>query len=373
MLQLLAFTDLVQRFAAQARATASVAIDFTVGSFFRAVAEANAAIALWLQWLILQVLLQTRLATSTGIAADSFVNDFGMYRMPATAGYGHATLSRYSATQSAFISVGALAKTADGTQTMAVSPDPTNPAWNGSSGFTIAAGVSSITLLMTASTPGAASNIQAGTLTALASAIAGVDTITNAAPFVGGADAESDAAMRLRFALFVDSRSRGTLSAVQYAVTSYQSGMSCFVAPNTATDNTTRYGFFTVWVDDGSGYPPTALLTNIYNAVDLVRPVGTSFVVQPPTVITASISMTITVATGYVKNNVIGPVATAIVAAVNAVALGAPLPYSQLAAIAYGVPGVINAQSVLLNGGQSDLGGNPSQVVRTSLTNVSVS
>jgi hypothetical protein len=41
-------------------------LDFTVGSIFRAMAEANAAVGLWIQWLILIVLRQTRLATSQG-------------------------------------------------------------------------------------------------------------------------------------------------------------------------------------------------------------------------------------------------------------------------------------------------------------------
>ena len=54
-------------------------------------------------------------------------------------------------------------------------------------------------------------------------------------------------------------------------------------------------GSFVVTVDDGSGSPSTALLSTVQTAIDAVRPVGSIFSVQPPTVLTADVSLTITV------------------------------------------------------------------------------
>ena len=59
------FSTLVEGMAASVQGAASL-LDLTVGSVLRAILEANAAVALWLQWLIVQVLATTRLATSTG-------------------------------------------------------------------------------------------------------------------------------------------------------------------------------------------------------------------------------------------------------------------------------------------------------------------
>ena len=65
-LQLQTFTSLVSSAAAAVQGAASQLVDLTVGSVLRAVLEANASLALWLQWLILQVLRTTRAATSQG-------------------------------------------------------------------------------------------------------------------------------------------------------------------------------------------------------------------------------------------------------------------------------------------------------------------
>jgi hypothetical protein len=58
-LQLRTFSSLVTSAAAAVQGAASQLVDLTVGSTLRAVLEANASIALWLQWLILEVLQMT--------------------------------------------------------------------------------------------------------------------------------------------------------------------------------------------------------------------------------------------------------------------------------------------------------------------------
>ena len=122
-LSLRTFNTLVQSMAAAVEASATQLLDLTVGSTLRAVLEANASIGLWMQWLILQVLRTTRAATSSGADLDSWMADLTLTRLPAVAATGIVTFSRFTPGMSALIPAGALVRTADGTQTFAVSAD----------------------------------------------------------------------------------------------------------------------------------------------------------------------------------------------------------------------------------------------------------
>ena len=362
-MNLLTFSDLVRRFAAQARAGTSVVLDFTVGSVFRALAEATAGLALWLQWLILIVLRQTRASTSQGAELDSFGADYGYARLAAIPSTGAVTFGRLATGVAATVPLGATVRTTDGTQSYAVVADTANAAWTGA-GYALAASALAVTVPVAAVTAGSGGNVLAGSVTVLTSALPGIDRVTNAAPFANGRDAETDQAMRNRFRLFVDSRSRGTQSAVLYAVASLQQGLQATVLESP--------GAFTVVVDDGTGAPSSALIARVFGAVDAVRPVGTALSVIGPMVVTATISLTITTADGYSHAAAIGQVANAILGYVDTLGIGRALPYSRLAQLAYSVPGVVNAQSILLNGGTADVGGGPTQVVRTLITGIVV-
>ncbi len=87
-LRLLNFPSLVQTMAAAAQAASAQLLDLTIGSILRAVLEANAAIALWLQWLIALVLANSRAATASGADLDSWMADFAVARLPAVAATG---------------------------------------------------------------------------------------------------------------------------------------------------------------------------------------------------------------------------------------------------------------------------------------------
>ena len=75
------FSTLAEGMAASVQGAATTLLDLTVGSVLRAILEANAAMALWMQWLIVQTLSTTRLATSSGADCDSFGADFGFERL----------------------------------------------------------------------------------------------------------------------------------------------------------------------------------------------------------------------------------------------------------------------------------------------------
>ena len=356
-LSLRTFSALVQSMAAAVQASATQLLDLTVGSTLRAVLEANASIGLWMQWLILQVLRTTRAATSNGADLDSWMADLTLTRLPAVAATGTVTLSRFTPGMSALIPAGALVRTADGTQTFAVAADTSQPSWSAASnGYVVSDGIASFDVPVIARTPGNVGNVQVGTISMLASAIPGIDSVNNASAFQNGLDAESDDAFRSRFRNFIASRSRATPLAVGYAISSIQQGLNYALQENVDPSGQLLMGSFVVTVDDGSGSPSTALLSTVQSAIDAVRPVGSIFSVQSPTVFKANVSLTITVPAGTAKAPVQAQVGTAIGSYINSLPIGASLPLTKLAQIAYSTnPAVVNVSALLANESASDV------------------
>jgi len=367
------FTTLVEDQAAAIQGAATTLLDFSIGSVLRAISESNSAVVLWLQGLILQLLTTTRAATSSGADLDSWVADYGIARLPARAATGIANFSRYTATTQAVVPVGTEVQTTDGTQTFTVYADTTNAAYSDVlGGYVIQIGVSTLPVPVMANVAGAAGNVVAGSVTAIFSAITGVDSVNNSAAFLDGVDAESDAALRTRFVSYIQSLSRSTKLAIGYAITSVQQGLDYTLTENQNLDGSYNPGHFYVVVDDGSGAPPTSLLDEIYLAVDAVRPIGTSFAVFGPTVVTVGASCTVVSATGYTHSAVVGLVEAAITNYIDALPLGATLYYTKLAQLAYEASsGVVNVSGLLLNGATADLVATSAQLFKADVVNVS--
>jgi uncharacterized phage protein gp47/JayE len=351
------FSTLVEGMVASVQGAAQSLMDLTVGSVLRAILEANASIALWLQWLIVQCLATTRLATSSGTDCDSFGADFGFTRLPAVAASGQVTFSRFTPSTSAFIPVGTVISTAANTQSFLVTADPTNAAYSAATGgYTLAAGVASLNVAVVASAAGSAGNVQPGAIALLSSAVSGVDTVTNAEALTGGIDAESDTAFRSRFGNFLVSLSRATNIAIGSTISGIQQGLSYAINENIDQAGATQMGHFVVTVDEGSGNPPASLLSTVQQAVDAIRPVGTSFAVQGPVVAPANVAVTLTTATGSSHATAVAAVATAIEAYIASLPVGAVLSYTRLAQLAYGASSAVtNLSGLLLNGGTADL------------------
>jgi hypothetical protein len=102
-----------------------------------------------------------------------------------------------------------------------------------------------------------------------------------------------------------------------------------------------------------------------------VRAAGVRVGVYAATTLVANYSMTLTTATGYVHATVVGLVANAVSAFINAVGLENKLPYSQLAAVAYSIYGVTNVTSVLLNSATADLVPSAGQTIKVGSAVVS--
>jgi uncharacterized phage protein gp47/JayE len=368
-LSLRSFSTLVQSMAASVQASATQLLDLTPGSTLRAVLEANASIGLWMQWLTLQVLRTTRAATSDGEDLDSWMADLTLARLPAVPATGSVTLSRLTPSLPALIPTGTLVRTADGSQVFAVVADTSAAAWSAiSDGYLLSGGVSSLDVPVVAQMPGSSGNVQAGMISLLASAVPGIDAVTNTDAFQNGLDAEDDAAFRDRFRNFIASRSRATPIAVGYAISSIQQGINYAIQENSDTSGQPAMGSFVVTVDDGSGTPSSTLLSTVQSAIDAVRPVGSRFSVQPPTVVSVDVSLSITVNSEVAKAPIQRIVENAIRDYIDTLSIGETLALTRLVQIAYTAdPMVINVADVLVNDGIADINADATQVVKAGI------
>jgi uncharacterized phage protein gp47/JayE len=368
------FTTLVQNMAASAQGACAELTDITVGSVTRALLEASASIALWLQYLIVQTLSMTRLATSSGTDVDSWVNDFGLTRLPAVQAVGSVTLTSLSPqSQSAVIAVGTIVKTSDGLLSFSVTEDMTNTAWSASTqAYVRPVGTAAVTVPIEAAVAGSAGNVQAGTINLLGQSVVGIDTVTNSLALTSGLDGESDASVRARFVLYINSLSRATSSAIVNAALAVRQGLTATVLENTDASGDSRLGTLTVVVDDGSGSPSTALLASVAAAVDPVRPVGAIVSVVGPTLLPVDLAMTLTLAPGANFSTVQQNVVSALTTYVDGLPVGGVMAFARLAYVVFQADGnVANVAGLTANGVTADLGGGAAQVVRARTVTVS--
>lgn len=367
------FTSLVNSMVTAAQAASTALLDVSVGSIALAIFQACAGVALWLQGLVLQLLAVTRASTSAGNDLDSFVADFGVARLPAISATGTVTFSRFASTQDATVLPGTIVSAGVGGAQFSITLDTTNAFYDTVSGsYILPSGTTSMDVLATAVIAGVAGNAIASSINSILSPIPGIDTVTNAAPFSGGFDPESDAALRVRFVLYIQSLSKATKFAIGYAILSIRQGLIYLLAENQNLDGSSHPGFFYVVVDDGSGMPPASLITEAQIAIEAVRACGVTYAVYSPTIVSANITMATTSLAGANHINDAAAVKAALIAAIDVLPLGATLPYTQLSQIAYNAsPTIINVTSVTLNGGTSDLSVASNQVVKTATVSVS--
>jgi uncharacterized phage protein gp47/JayE len=346
-------------------------VDFTVGSILRAVVEAYSACAMWLQGLILAVLALTRASTSTGSDLDSWMADFGVARLGADPATGHVTFARFSPTIQAVVPVGATVQTADGSGSYAVTTDTTNSAYNAvAGGYVVPISTVSVTVPIQAVLAGSAANALANTVNLLGQAIVGIDTVNNASPVTGGTDAESDTALRARFVAYIASLSKAIRAAVEYAIETVDPALAFSITENETRAGVAQPGFFYVVIDDGTGSPDPSLLSNIYTAIDAIRPICSTFAVYGPNITTANVTMAITTSANH--SAAIAAVTAALQTFIDSLPIGAGLKWSQLIQIAYDASSLVtDVASVQLNAGTSNIAGADGVAIRSGTVTVS--
>ncbi len=366
------FTTLVRDQVSAIQGRAAGLVDFTIGSLLRAIAESNASVLQWLQQLIVTLLITIRASTSSGPDLDSWMADFGFSRLSANFATGSVTFSRFTATTAALIPIGALVGSTDGSQQFSVTIDTTNPTYNATlGGYLVPAGTASVTVPVVASTAGAAGNALVGTVTVIVGSISGIDTVTNAAVFANGVDAEQDPAFRARFILWVQSLSKGTKAAIGYALASMQQGVTYTLTENADYSGNLLYGYFYAVVDDGSGAPSSQFLVSAGAAIEAARPFTSRYGVFAPSLVTANVGLVITTDPSVTHSVVVALVVSALQVYIASLKLGQILPYTQIAAIVYAVsPAITNVSAVLLNGSTADVAATPKQVIRPGTISV---
>ena len=365
-IQTLNFSAIVEGMAATIQGTCTTALNFAVGSVIRALVEATASIALWLQYLILQVLSMTRLATSVGSDVDSWVGDFGLSRLPATSAVGIVTFTSFNpSAQASTIPTGALVRSGDGSLNFTVIGGP----------YTRALGTATISVSVMAVTPGTTGNVQANVVTVMGSAIPGIDTVSNAAPFTGGGAAETDAALRSRFVTYINTRTLATAQAIGYAVQSVSQTLSYTLLEGVTSAGVACPGHVAIIIDDGTGFPPAPVIDAVSAAVDVVRPVGISVSVTGPLCLSAAITVSVALgsSTTESQNTILSNIQVAVAAFIDGLGVGQALRISRIYGLCYDAdPAVTNVENLSINSSSQDLGGQTGTVVRYESMSIAV-
>ncbi len=343
-MNILTISQLVQNIMNTIQSKVNKVLDFTIGSVFVALAEAQGQTAMWLQSLILQVLAWTRAQTSTGSALDLWLAQFGFSRLPGVSASGSVTMGANVAPASPVsIPAGKTVQTVSGIRFITTAS------------ATLAAGSTSVSVPVVAVLSGTTGNVAAGTITQFVTAVPGIDTVTNPTAFTNGVNPESDSAVRARFVTYIASLQKGTRLAVQAAILGVQQGLTYNLVEFQTESGASALAYFYVVVNDGTGNPSSTLLHTIYNAIDVVKAAGIQFNVYGPTAVTVNIGMTVTIAAGYQFASVQSAIETAIDQYLAALPIDGTLYWSQLYAIAYGVAGVVEVTGMTVNSGTSDI------------------
>jgi uncharacterized phage protein gp47/JayE len=376
------FTALVQGMAAAIQSSASGLVDLSVGSIERAFTEATAGVVLWIQGLILALLLATRASTSVGADLDSFIADLGsgptpidpnlISRFLATGSSGSVVFSRLSTIAQVVLPVGSTVSTQDGSQQYSVPVDLTNTAYSAPlNGYVLPIGTVTVTVKVTALTPGSASNAVAGAINTITSACPGIDAVTNPVGLTSGADAESDLAFLARFRLFIASLREATPKALKFAITNLQAGVACALVENFQYGGAAQAGFFYFIVDDGSGAPPGSLVTAAGQMIDAHRAAGIQFGVYAPTIVLVPASMTVVNSPTSTHAVVVATVLAAVTNYLNTLPLQASVLYSRIWQVAQDAsPDVVEITGLTVNSGTTDVAITVNQVAKAGVVTV---
>lgn len=180
------------------------ATDFTVGSRVRTLLEACS-----------QELEELYYQVYSALAEQIQTLLFDGFRFPAkaaTRATGTVTFARATAAAEDYpIAAGTIVSTRGST---------TEPArrFLTVSAVTLATGQTSVEATVRAEQPGPEYNVVAGQINYISSALPGIDTVTNAAGYVNGKAAETDARRAERFLEYVNSLQRGTEPAIRRAI-----------------------------------------------------------------------------------------------------------------------------------------------------------
>lgn len=351
--------------------------NFTDGDVLLAMFQAISTQLDFLQAQIQIVNLLSRAQTSIGADLDSWFAQFNFTRLPGNLATGVEVFQKFQpSSQQVVVPIGAIVQTPDGIQYDVVA-DSTQSAFSAvAGGYVLAAGQQALAATIEAVVAGSASNVLANTLTLFGSSVPGIDQVFNPSPITNGIDAEPDDAFRSRFILYLATLAQATRSALLAAADGVQQGLAINLLENQTPTGVPLLGSFSVIVDDGSGDPPAALLSSVFNAVDATRAFSIQPFVAAPTQVPIIIALSVHLLGGPASAPAVNTaVQNAIAAMVNDLSPGATLYASGVMSAALSVPGVlsVNPASVSINALPTDLLATPTQEIRTTVAAIAVS
>jgi hypothetical protein len=332
-LPILSFNQLVSNQQNTLSAASSVFTDFNPGSILQALIETNAANSLWIQALISALLAVTRLQTSSGNDVDTFVQQFGFIRPPASASTGVVTFTRTITTNTSYIPAATtIVSTSNGTPVQFTTVvDTTNAHYDAPSNSYIlpinTSTISGIPIMCTQT--GLVGNIGAGQINTIVSSLINVNAVTNPGALTNGQNTATDTQTKADFVLYLQGLSRATYLAIAFAVVNtpqYGNQVKRYqIVENKDTSGSTLYGFFFVVVDDGTGSPPSPLINAVKANIELYRGLSIMYDVIGPSVTTMTIVMQLTINQSMdttLQNQVTANVKAALINYINTLPIG---------------------------------------------------
>lgn len=302
---------------------ASVTINDSGDMALRLMAAAQELQSMWVQteYVMRQALPQT----AVGESLDAHAQMRGILRKAAACAEGYITFSLNSAAAADIgVPIGTLCLTDSACEFETVEAG------------TISTGSTECTVAARAVIPGSAGNVPANTVVYMENAPVGVVSCTNSAAFSGGCDAESDEKLRERILTSYRSLSNGANAAFYE-----QQALSTEGVKDVLVISRPRgAGSVDVVITGVNGAPSAQLIQTVQDKIDACREICVDVIVRAPEQVTASIGITVSVRSGYDDDEVCNAVMRAIGNHFKSGTLGQNVLLSELAAVAYSVPGV---------------------------------
>lgn len=216
---------------------------------------------------------------------------------------------------------------------------------------TIASGTA--TVAAEAEVAGESGNVTIGAITLLVGDLVGVVTVTNAAPFDGGVDVESDADLLARYLDTVRKPSTSG-NANQYRTWALEvAGISdAKVTPVWNGPGTVKV----VLLDDDKTAPSAPKVSEVAAYIETVRPVGATVTVVGATEVAINVSGTYTLATGATLTDARTQIAAGLKTYLATLAFTDPtVRYTQIANVVLSADAVVDYSGLTVNGGTANI------------------
>ncbi|MBE3576871.1 MAG: baseplate J/gp47 family protein [Limnochordales bacterium] len=204
-----------------------------------------------------------------------------------------------------------------------------------------------------ATVPGASGNVGAGAITLVVDGTPGVASVTNPAPTTGGADAESDEALLARYFLKVRTpATSGNAAHYRMWALDIPGVGDAKVYPLWNGPGTVK-----VRVIDVNKKPASPeLVAQVAAHIEEERPIGASVTVEPAKGVVVDVTATITLASGYVLNDVQQAFAAKLTEHFASLAFKQYyVSYAQVGALLLALPGVLDYSALALNGAAANV------------------